>query len=218
VWLEAGFEAAWIETACGIPRASIQSAIIEARNLGIRRNFGARYSAQIVNADIWTATAGRTSAIGSRRRLRALQVMGWTNEAIAAETGISFVTLASIQRGSATKVHARLYHPIREAYERLADVDGGSKYAKMRATKRGFLPPAAWDDPDTDPDTDQQDDVVDDVAIERALQGVDPLSLTAAERREAVKRHLAAGGTATSFQRITGIVASRYTEQESIPA
>lgn len=216
-WLAEGFEPRWIESACNIPAKSIQSAIREARS-GPRRNFGAVYSARIVAADIWSATEGRASARGARRRLQALQCMGWTNEVLALETGISFVTLANIQRGSCSKVAARLHHPIAAVYDQLAELDGGSRLAKIRAEKRDYLPPAAWDDPDTDGDFDPDDVVVDDVAIERALTGRQALALTNEERKEAYRRHVADGGTRTSFERLTGIRASRYIDEEAIPA
>lgn len=207
-WLEAGFEAAWIESACGIPPRSLQSAIIEAANGHGCRNFGARYSAAIVRADIWSATTGRASSVGSRRRLRALQCMGWTNEAIAAETGISFVTLASIQRGSVAKVQARLFHPIRDAYDRLAEVDGGSRQAKIRAAKRHYLPPAAWDDPDTDPEQDAVDgrrapDEVDEAVVARVMAG-QRMQCTRAEREEVAAQWIAAGRSMNALTQLTG--------------
>jgi hypothetical protein len=207
-WLEAGFEPAWIESACGIPRQSIQSAIFEARHGQGQRNFGARYSALIVNADIWSATGGRASAIGSRRRLRALQCMGWTNEALSRETGISFVTLASIQRGSVSKVSARLFHPIKDAYDRLAEIDGGSNHAKIRARKNSYLPPAAWDDPDTDPDQDAVDgrrdpDDIDHAIVTRVMNG-ERMKCTRAEREEVIERWRATGRTMLELTELTG--------------
>ena len=149
-WRGNGYEPAWIASACGIPIRGIQTAIREYDRTGHRRDFGHTYSAAIVNANIDTATAGRRDATGTRRRLQALAVNGWTVEELGRQMGVSFVTLAAYQRGESRHIHARLWHAITDGYERLEYRSGPSKEATRRALARGWHRPAMWDDPETD--------------------------------------------------------------------
>ena len=61
--------------------------------------------------------------------------------------------------------------------------------ARRLAERHGWLPPLAWDDPDTDPEppaVDRDLELVDDIAVALALQGDGP-RLTPAERRICVR-------------------------------
>jgi hypothetical protein len=149
-WLEQGFEPTWIASACGIPARGIGSAVDEWLNDGHQRDFGPHHARKIVTANIWDATEGRGPALGSRRRLQGLAWLGYSGEAISELTGISFVTLASIQRGATSRLRPGAHHAIRAAYERLENTPGPSKKSATRARNKGYLPPATWDDPDHD--------------------------------------------------------------------
>lgn len=151
-WLAAGYEPGWIASACGLPPRGLWTAVNELRRTGHRRDFGHGYSAAIVAADIDTATTGRRAATGTRRRLQALAVAGWTVEALAVETGVHFVTLAAFQRGQSRRIQARLWHAITDTYERLEYAPGASREATRRALERSWRPAAMWDDPDADPE------------------------------------------------------------------
>lgn len=201
-WMAAGFEARWMESASGIPVRSLQTALHERRRGHPPRNFGPRYAQMIMDTDIWSGTEGRGPALGTRRRLQALAWMGWTVEALGEETGISFVTLATVQRGAGEKVAARIYRAVAEAYERLSETDGGSHLAFVRASKLGYLPPAAWDNPDTDADAAPEVDV-DDVVVARIIAG-ERLRCTKAERFEVIRQWRAAGRSLNELIRVTG--------------
>ena len=88
-------------------------------------------------------------ALGTQRRIRALQALGWPIETIAAEAGwvhgnsvTSIFQFESIQR--------RTRDRIANVYERLSATPGPSSRTRILATRKGYAPPLAWDCIDTD--------------------------------------------------------------------
>lgn len=149
-WDQAGFTAAWIASVCGMAPSGISSILADWRVRGAARKIGPRYSRQIIQADIWSGTAGRAPTLGSQRRLQALAWLGYSGTAIQAETGISFVTIAQIQRGETSFIRASQHHAIKDAYERLECTPRVGPQSVAHARRNGWLPPATWDNPDTD--------------------------------------------------------------------
>lgn len=120
-------------------------------------------------------------ATGAHRRLQALVARGWSLSALAREAGITpqriqqIITRPRITVG----VHRRMV----DLYERLWDQrpplrTPGDKagYAKAitMATRRGWVPPLAWDDIDNDPapTSAENDTTVDEFAVELAIAGI----------------------------------------------
>lgn len=92
-------------------------------------------------------------ASGTRRRLQALMWMGWTLSQISEEAGVYRTTLSKAM--TADVVQFRIAEAIRNVYDRLWDreppapnSDARRRVAcvKTEARRRGYLPPAAWDD------------------------------------------------------------------------
>jgi hypothetical protein len=99
------------------------------------------------------------TALGVRRRLRALTARSWSPQALADETGIP-APLISSQLGKNPRhlsPHQRL--AIANAYDKIWDHDPpvrtrdqreACELARSRAASRGWAPPQAWDDAQID--------------------------------------------------------------------
>lgn len=216
-WLDDGFEAEWIASACGISPTAIHRAARHHRQ-GIPWQVGPARSEQIMRADIWSATTGRCPSIGTTRRLQGLAVNGWTLEHIFELTGVPETSLSPVQRGARKRVSASIYHPVRDLFERIGDDVGPSTKGATRAQRRGWWPPAAWDNPDTDPDLEPElgvfsTRIVDDVVIERILAG-EHLRANAAEKAEVIRRWTAAGRSLNSLVDQTGWRVHAYIDRD----
>lgn len=100
-------------------------------------------------------TEGRILAAGTVRRLQALACMGWPKPKIGEHAGMHPDYVGSLARGArGATVTVATAERVRDVYKRLWDADpladGVSpvKAAQVRtmALKRGWQPPAAWDD------------------------------------------------------------------------
>jgi hypothetical protein len=159
--------------------------------------------------DASRAPHSRVDATGTRRRLQALQAVGWTAELLAAQLGRR---PGSLHRSmTCESVTARTAHDVATLYERLWNTRpprategqrAAADAAQAHAAEQGWLPPLAWDDIDTDPTPPDltaghfQRNDIDEIAVERALTG-DHISyneLTPGEQQEVIRR-LSARGT-----------------------
>ena len=86
--------------------------------------------------------------VGTRRRLQALVAAGYPNEFIAAEFGVSAVSIGQLMRRE--YVSAETLDRVRELFNRLQLVPGPSDHARRRAQRLGWAPPLAWDEDDID--------------------------------------------------------------------
>ncbi len=142
-WANTGHSRAWIGSACGISPDAIADILH-----GTHAHIGRNTIRAILTADISTATAGFTATHGATRRLQALAWLGHTCENIAAATGQSTVTIAYHQRGAGTRINPTLWAAIANHYAATEHTPGSSDLARTRAIRRGWAPPAAWDDID----------------------------------------------------------------------
>lgn len=93
-------------------------------------------------------------AIGTLRRVQALNALGYASTQIAEEAGLSIATLRSIGYHDAQTIHRTTADAVARAYERLCMTRPEGGYAhrsRNMARRKGWLPPLAWDDID-DPD------------------------------------------------------------------
>ena len=88
-------------------------------------------------------------SIGARRRIQALQRLGWPLTTIAAEGG--WRGIYSIQKAiEGDRVQRKTHDRIVQLYERLSGTPGPSQVAARRAAAKGYAAPLAWDDIDHD--------------------------------------------------------------------
>lgn len=131
-------------------------------------------------------------ALGTRRRLQALQFCGWSLTAIAAEAGATTAELARATRQR--RVAHRIANLVAIVYDRLWDAPPPTSTARERsvehhvrtyARSHGYRSPLAWDDIDDGPPAPlhgDDEEIVDELALE--LHGLgEAVQLHRGERR-----------------------------------
>lgn len=83
---------------------------------------------------------------GSVRRLRALVVMGHSQETLALEIGCGYTRISDLTHGRFPQITAALEQQIRAVYEKLSMMPGPSLHGRSRAKRNGWYGPLAWDD------------------------------------------------------------------------
>ena len=164
--------------------------------------------------------AALIDSTGTRRRLRALAAIGWSNVKLARELGMTPSNYgAFLARPTVLARHAR---EVRELYDRLSATPPtptsnydrvGIERVKAGARRNGWVGPLAWDDETIDDPAARPDvgrfrddvDIVDEVAIHRAMRGDREVRLRIAERAEVIRRLVALGLNDQEIERRTGI-------------
>lgn len=155
--------------------------------------------------------------LGTRRRIRALQAVGYSFPMIAEAADMSPKTIADLCYRS-ERVSTQTARVVAEVYERLCMKQPTGMFVKrsrLMAARKGWAPPLAWDDID-DPDemprgliTSRDDDGIDPVVVDRLLAG-DRVRSTNAEKCEAMRRWTREGGSEKSLCDMHGWRAGRY--------
>jgi hypothetical protein len=83
---------------------------------------------------------------GYRRRLQALQALGWTLQAIADRMGEPSTSHICYAANRSRKVTRKRDQAMRAVYEELSMTLGPSDRARAHAERQGWPPPLAWDD------------------------------------------------------------------------
>lgn len=89
---------------------------------------------------------------GTFRRWDALQWMGWPAVEIARRVGVRPYSIPSM-RSRGDQVSYRVAHAMAEVYEELSHVPGPSEGSATKARRKGWAPPAAWDEDTIDDPT-----------------------------------------------------------------
>lgn len=144
-WFDAGYDTSWVASAAGVPRRFVESLRVGLR-AGHRRNIGALRSRQIMEARIDSASTGRRRATGTTRRLQALAFLGYRLEDITAGTGVPEMCVSKLMRGEQATVLAGPWRAIRDYYDRVGLEFGPSRTPHLKALRRGWVGPLAWDD------------------------------------------------------------------------
>lgn len=134
-----------ISSACRLPKRIVHGFVREAA-AGHRRRFTAGIASRIINHG--EPTRGYVTAIGARRKVRALAVMGHDQKTIADAAGVGSTTIAAIQRGSSEQVSPRIAAAVDRAWHALTRHPGNSPGARERALAADWYGVAAYDDID----------------------------------------------------------------------
>lgn len=149
----AGVTRTSVARAAGVPRNTIDN--IED---GVYATCLARVAAAILAVTPSRAVYGPgdlVSSIGARRRVHALNAMGWASDELARQLGLSDRRIAeSINKSEITY---RRWCEIRDLYDKLSAIPGPSLKARKAATRNGYHAPLDWeyldiDDPDVTPE------------------------------------------------------------------
>ena len=140
-----------ISEVCGVAPSALCS-IGLGRTQTINPDRAARILAVRPNAAfVRTNVDGFVPAIGARRRIRALLVIGWTHASICTAAGLPPMRSAVILSQAGDFVALATHDRIAAAYDELAMRPGPS----ARNRRLGYPPPLAWDDiddPEATPD------------------------------------------------------------------
>lgn len=104
-----------------------------------------------------TNPQGFISATGTKRRIRALRVNGWTNRELQKRLGYTETGGGSFAAILKHKwITPSVAGSVRALYEQLRDVPGPSRNVQNQAIRRGYPSPMCWDgvdmdDPDAEP-------------------------------------------------------------------
>lgn len=148
--LAACFEAGWsslaASSACGYPDDKF------GRHLAAWRRGEVTLLGPKVASDVMRMgrpTRGQVGAAPTRRRLRALGVMGYSLQTLAVESGVNFSTLA-MARSRNSHVNAVIAQKVDDVYERLCMIPGPDPQAALTARRKKWLSPLAYDDIDSE--------------------------------------------------------------------
>lgn len=171
----------------------------------------ARYRKRL-EYDLLLGKPRRIPMAGSRRRVEALAAIGWPKAIIARACGWHETNLVRLTQQA--MITTRMADRIAAVYDDLHMTPGPSRRAKIRAARKGYLPPLAWDDiddPNEQPDLTQDHfpdpESIDPVVIERILAGDWKLPANRAERGEVCRRWT---GSQNDLARYTGWKVERY--------
>lgn len=104
------------------------------------------------------AAGARVPAVGTTRRLQALVAIGWSQSDLCSRLGIAVTNSTGLFTGTRTSVTAATARHVDALFSELQLTPGGNDRARVRARRRGWAPPLAWDedtidDPAAQPDT-----------------------------------------------------------------
>lgn len=146
--LDAGWTRRRISAAAGVNEHTIWF-------LESRRQVWCTTSDAIMNIPIWGAAVGEENghvpAVGTRRRLRSLEALGYSRTEIATRIGRSMKSLSDIMNtDDAPGVYMATANRVdaiwRELQLRPPPVGATANRARNRAEARGWPPPMAWDE------------------------------------------------------------------------
>lgn len=162
-------------------------------------------------------------ATGTRRRVQALGVLGWSTTQIAERCGMVQNQLwmttqqQTVFKSTAARV-AEVYEDLSMTFPPMRTKGERISVGKTRshAIRSGWAPPLTWDnidDPDEVPSVGDLGDLVDPVVVSRILAHDASLAraATVAERRAVVA---AWPGSLAELERMTGWRADRYVDRE----
>lgn len=87
-----------------------------------------------------------TDATGTIRRLRALVALGWPIAQLAPRLGMYETACGNIARGELRQVRTATAEAVATLYRDLSRTAGPSNRTRILTAKKGWPPPAAWDD------------------------------------------------------------------------
>lgn len=166
---KSGFSVRTLHRLSGVSMKSLASLVwgVEGRgpSVQVRQETADRLFAVRPRLELLDPVA-KIGAHGTRRRLQALQALGWSPRQLAVGLSASSEYVGKISRGEVPKVRVTTALAIRDLYDKLWDSQPPQADQRQRmivtrmrrkAARNGWAPPMAWDD-DTidDPATEQQ--------------------------------------------------------------
>jgi hypothetical protein len=102
------------------------------------------------------AGPGLINAVGSHRRIHALQALGWPHRILEERMGLPHRRISTML--ARPKIYTPMARKISDVYDELSMQPGPSERTREIAREKGWTPPLAWDD-DTIDDPDAMPDM-----------------------------------------------------------
>jgi hypothetical protein len=132
-----------IALATGLPRSSISRLLVE-RRPSMSRTMAEKILAVRV---IGRASMSMVDTLGATRRLRALYALGHGRKEIAEAADLCPQTISDLVSGGTWKrITSACDNAVREAYEQLSMTRGTCARNLLRAQRKQWAPPLAWDE------------------------------------------------------------------------
>lgn len=150
--------------------------------------------------------AGHVPTVRSARRVQALAALGWSFTAQGSVMQVTNTVVWEIANEVHEHVTETTHTRVVNLFERLSGTAGPSRRTVLLATRRGWLPPLAWEDIDAGTLGDGGVDAspVDEVAVERVLAG-ERIDLSDAELLAAAQIGAARGMTPWALSEVLRI-------------
>lgn len=194
-WLRGiGFLDGAIGAAAGLPYTTVTNI-----RTGVHASVGIEQASRIMAVTHVPCEAQRrlmVPGLGVRRRLEGLSVLGYSLSVLGEHLGVSETRAHQLFRPY--RVQGVVWFRVRDVYEQLSGVPGGSVRARRSAVARGLAAPLDWvgrdiDHPDHFPTPAEESDSADLVVVHRILRG-DFQGEVGKPERKAVISHAAANG------------------------
>ncbi|MDO5494303.1 MAG: hypothetical protein Q4G64_01150 [bacterium] len=176
--LARGWSTAAIASACDVAQPTIDNAVRQRERTGHATSFHYGTAEKILAHG--EPTRGEVSSEGSRRRLRALAVMGWTLAELSERSGLHRRTLSTVRADDSEHVKVETAATISALFDSIGLEPGTSEVIARDARAKGWIGPLGWDDID---DLEERGDAaevtarrarrpfVDAIAVERVVEG-----------------------------------------------
>ncbi|TDP29895.1 hypothetical protein [Nocardia ignorata] len=174
-WLVSiGFNDSSVAAAAGLTQNTIRDFRLRKYSTA-RRQYAARVLA-VTHIPTPDQESRNVPAIGTQRRIQALQAAGHTQAQIGTHLGWTQERVDKILRSKSVK--GRTFQQVCAVYDLLSHQVGPSAIGKTRSARRGYAPPLAWegidiDHPDSTPilDAEPATGCVDEVLLQRIIEG-----------------------------------------------
>lgn len=153
-WVEAGYSQAVLSSLIGVGHRTADAMIRDAR-AGRQRPIHHATARRILAAPEHPDAGGFIPSHGTWRRLQALTVMGWSMADLATRCDVKESTLHALRDPKHRTTRPRFATVVERLYDELSGKRGPCQYAATRALRKGWAPPAAWDDIDNPTETPQ---------------------------------------------------------------
>ncbi|WP_243230070.1 hypothetical protein [Microbacterium sp. CIAB417] len=172
--LDSGFALERIAIAAGVPNSTLTTLRFGRRGAaGVHlKTIEAVVAEALLRLEPQAISTSTVPATGTTRRLQALVATGQTQSTIAELLGRSVGNVSPLVHGRRQIVTVGTHDAVKALFDALWDQrpEGPMHDAARRLAERhGWLPPLAWDDPDTDPDTSRRERRAD-IAVIRRLE------------------------------------------------
>lgn len=151
-WVEAGYSCGAIQTLTGVG-SNAAYLMVQDVKAGRTRPIRHATARRIMAAPARPADGGWVPSVGTVRRLQALTVMGWSMADLAARSDVAESTLHALRDPKHKTTRPRFAAAVERLYDELSGTRGPCQYAATRALRKGWAPPAAWDDIDDPAET-----------------------------------------------------------------